>query len=154
VAPLGAGGMGEVYKAKDTRLNRTVALKILPPQGDRARFETEARSVAALSHPNIVAIFDVGESFIVSELIDGEALPVPAQPLRRLLDLAAQIADGLAAAHAAGIVHRDLKPANIMVTGEGLVKVLDFGLAKLTEHIEEDDHSPWLKSLAQRTARS
>ncbi|HEV2690271.1 MAG TPA: protein kinase, partial [Bryobacteraceae bacterium] len=130
VAPIGAGGMGEVYKARDARLNRTVALKILPAEGDRARFESEARSVAALNHPNIVAIFDVGEGFIVSELIDGEPLPVPVQPLRRLLDLAAQIADGLAAAHAAGIVHRDLKPANILVNREGRVKILDFGLAK------------------------
>jgi len=130
VSPIGAGGMGEVYKARDTRLNRTVALKILPPQGDRARFETEARAVAALNHPNIVALYDVGENYIVSELIDGDPLPVPSQPIRKLLDLAVQVADGLAAAHAAGIVHRDLKPANILVNREGRVKILDFGLAK------------------------
>ena len=74
VSPIGAGGMGEVYKARDTRLNRTVALKILPPQGDRIRFETEARAVAALNHPNIVSLFDVGENYIVSELIDGVSL--------------------------------------------------------------------------------
>ena len=122
--------MGEVYKARDTRLNRTVALKILPPQGDRARFETEARAVAALNHPNIVALYDVGENYIVSELIDGDPLPVPTQPIRKLLDYAVQLADGLAAAHAAGIVHRDLKPANVLVNREGRVKILDFGLAK------------------------
>jgi eukaryotic-like serine/threonine-protein kinase len=130
LAPIGAGGMGEVYKARDTRLDRVVALKILPPQGDRVRFEQESRAVAALSHPNIVALYDVGENFIVSELIDGEPLPVPAQSPRKLLDLAAQIADGLATAHAAGIVHRDLKPANILVSRDGRVKILDFGLAK------------------------
>jgi Tol biopolymer transport system component/predicted Ser/Thr protein kinase len=123
--------MGEVYKAHDSRLNRSVALKLLPPQGDRARFEAEARAVAALNHPNVVAIYDVGENYIVSELIHGEPLPAPAEPAQRLLDLAVQIADGLAAAHAAGIVHRDLKPANILVTRDGRVKILDFGLAKM-----------------------
>jgi eukaryotic-like serine/threonine-protein kinase len=138
LAPLGAGGMGEVYRARDTRLDRTVALKILPPGGDRLRFESEARSVAALNHPNIVAVFDVGDGYIVSELIDGEPLPVPAEPVRRLLDLAAQIADGLSCAHAAGIVHRDLKPANILVTREGRVKILDFGLAKNVRSNSDD----------------
>ncbi len=139
VAPLGAGGMGEVYRARDPRLGREVALKVLPAElandaGRRARFEQEARAVAALNHPNVVAIHDVGEGYIVSELVVGETLtdiiqrgPVPA---RRLIDLAVQMADGVSAAHAAHITHRDLKPANIMVTGEGRVKILDFGLAK------------------------
>ena len=122
--------MGEVYRARDTRLDREVALKILPPQGDRARFQSEAKAVAALSHPNIVAIFDVGENYLVTELVDGAQLPVPATPMSRCLDLAVQVADGLAAAHAAGFVHRDLKPGNILVSREGCVKILDFGLAK------------------------
>ena len=143
VAPLGAGGMGEVYRAHDTRLRRDVALKILPASVSadperRGRFEQEAHAAAALNHPNILAVYDVGRvddtSFIASELVNGDTLaaliargPVP---IRALLDLAVQIADGLGAAHAAGIVHRDLKPANIMVTGEGRAKILDFGLAK------------------------
>jgi len=143
VAPLGAGGMGEVYRARDTRLGREVALKVLPPEmafdpTRRARFEQEARAAAALNHPNIVGLHDVGEAddvcYIVSELVPGETLagivergPVPT---KKLLDLAVQIADGMAAAHAARITHRDLKPANIMVTPEGRAKILDFGLAK------------------------
>jgi len=136
VAPLGAGGMGEVYRARDTRLGREVALKILPPDvaNDpvrRQRFELEARAVAALNHPNIVAIYDVGEGFIVSELVDGEPLGAARLSVRKILDLAVQIAGGLAAAHDAGIVHRDLKPANILLTRDGRPKILDFGLAKL-----------------------
>jgi predicted Ser/Thr protein kinase len=137
VAPLGAGGMGEVYRAHDTRLSRDVALKILPPEvaGDasrRQRFELEARAVAALSHPNIVSVYDVGEGYIVSELVDGEPLRGVKFGLRKTLDIAVQIANGLAAAHAAGIAHRDLKPDNILLTREGRVKILDFGLAKMT----------------------
>src|SRR5215472_8605506 len=93
--------MGEVYRARDTRLDREVALKLLPPHGDRSRFQSEAKAVAALSHPNIVAIFDVGENYLVTELVDGAQLPVPATPMSRCLDLAVQVADGLAAAHAA-----------------------------------------------------
>src|SRR5271170_2483906 len=137
-APLGAGGMGEVYRAHDTRLNRDVALKVLPEDlardpARRQRFEQEARSVAALNHPNIVAVYDVGENYFVSELVDGESLRVlGSMPARRAIDLAAQIADGLAAAHAHGVTHRDLKPENIMVTRDGRAKILDFGLAKVT----------------------
>jgi Tol biopolymer transport system component len=143
LAPLGAGGMGEVYRARDRRLNREVAVKILLAEvaGDsdrRARFEREARTVAALNHPNIVALFEVGSAdgvaYTVSELVDGEPLRAliarGPMPVRRAVDLATQIADGMAAAHAAGIVHRDLKPENVMVTRDGRVKILDFGLAR------------------------
>jgi len=135
IAPLGAGGMGEVYKARDTRLNRDVALKILPEafahdSQRRNRFETEAKAVAALNHPNIVAVFDIGENFMVSELVDGETLRDAKLQQRKALDIAAQIADGLAAAHAKGITHRDLKPDNVMLTRDGRAKILDFGLAQ------------------------
>lgn len=142
---LGVGGMGEVWRAKDTRLDRSVAVKLLPealatdPER-RQRLEHEARAVAALNHPGIVGVYDVSPpdgatAYIVSELVKGVPLAEllregPLSP-RRIADLGAQIADALAAAHDAGIVHRDLKPANIMVTPEGRVKVLDFGLAKL-----------------------
>ncbi len=143
VAPLGAGGMGEVYRARDTRLGREVALKVLPANvaadSDRlARFEREARTVAGLSHPNIVTLFSVededGLRFLTMELIEGQSLDQQVSPgglpLARVLDLAVPLADALAAAHERGVVHRDLKPANVMVTREGRVKVLDFGLAK------------------------
>ncbi len=141
---LGCGGMGEVYRARDLRLNRDVAIKTLPAvfAGDEdriARFEREARAASALNHPNIVTVYDIGNEaglrFIASELVEGETLarciargPVP---LRRLIEVGSQIADGLAAAHAAGVVHRDLKPGNIMLTRGGRVKILDFGLARL-----------------------
>jgi predicted Ser/Thr protein kinase/WD40 repeat protein len=136
LAPLGAGGMGEVYRARDTRLGRDVALKVLPADftsdsSRRQRFEQEARAVAALNHPNIVAIYDVGDNYFVSELVEGETLRAAKLSLRKLLDIAVQIAGGLAAAHAAGIVHRDLKPDNILLTRDGRVKILDFGLAKI-----------------------
>ena len=141
-APLGAGGMGEVYRAHDKRLRRDVAIKVLPSQllsddAGRRRFVQEAQSASALNHPNIVSIFDVSlESdppYLVSELVDGEALNAAISgrpmPVRKLLDLAVQIAEGLAAAHQAGIVHRDLKPANILISRDGRVKIVDFGLA-------------------------
>jgi len=142
---LGEGGMGEVWRARDIRLGRPVAIKVLPlaVAGDptrRQRFEAEARAVGALNHPNIVAVYDVGEddgrAYMVSELVEGEPLravidrgPVSS---RRLIEIAAQIADGLAAAHSAGITHRDLKPENIMIARDGRTKILDFGLAKQT----------------------
>jgi len=145
-APLGAGGMGEVYRARDPRLGRDVAIKVLPPafaaDPDRLhRFEQEARATAALTDPNIVAVHDVGTAdgrpYVVTELLDGETLRAAlgggALPLRKALGFAQQIARGLAAAHRRGIVHRDLKPENVFVTSDGLVKILDFGLAKLSE---------------------
>ncbi len=144
VAPLGAGGMGEVYRARDVRLGREVALKVLPEElsADRerlARFEQEARSASALSHPHIVTVYDVGRSesvsWIAMELVEGktlrELLSAGSLPARRSLSIAAQTTDALAKAHAAGIVHRDLKPENLMVSKDGFVKILDFGLAKL-----------------------
>jgi serine/threonine protein kinase/Tol biopolymer transport system component len=143
VALIGRGGMGEVYRARDLRLKREVAIKTLPPgfAGDRdriARFEREARAASALNHPNIVSVFDVGTeggvSFIVSELVEGETLARLIQggplPLRKLIEVSTQICDGLAAAHATGVIHRDLKPGNIMLTRDGRVKILDFGLAR------------------------
>jgi eukaryotic-like serine/threonine-protein kinase len=146
VTLIGAGGMGEVYRARDSRLKREVAIKILPHSlsldADRLRrFEQEALATAALNHPNILAVFDIGESegspYVVSELLDGETLrerlrtgPIP---VRKALDYASQIAHGLAAAHEKGIIHRDLKPENLFITKDGRVKILDFGLAKLTQ---------------------
>jgi eukaryotic-like serine/threonine-protein kinase len=145
-APLGAGGMGEVYRARDARLGRDVALKILPEsfarEADRLhRFEQEARAVAALNHPNILAVFDIGQQngspFLVSELLEGESLRAVldrgAVPQRKTIEYGAQIAQGLAAAHEKGIVHRDLKPENVFVTRDGRIKILDFGLAKLAQ---------------------
>ncbi len=144
--PLGAGGMGEVYRARDTRLGREVAIKVLPAalSGDSERlkrFEREARSASSLNHPNIVTIYDIGSeggvSYIAMELVKGGSLRVElvggALSVRRILHLGSQIAEGLAKAHAAGIVHRDLKPENVMVTEDGHLKILDFGLAKLTQ---------------------
>ena len=144
LAPLGAGGMGEVYRARDARLDRDVAIKVLPERLANsaealARFEREAKALAALSHPNLVAIFDVGTDhgicFAVMEFLAGETLlelPGPGRAAaRRVLEIGAAVAEGLAAAHAHGVVHRDLKPANIFLTSSGQVKILDFGLARL-----------------------
>ena len=128
ISPVGAGGMGEVWKARDTRVDRIVAIKTSQQQFSE-RFEREARAIAALNHPNICSLYDVGPDYLVMEFVDGEPIR-PVQNLRKQLDLAAQIADGLAAAHAAGIIHRDLKPDNVLVTADGRVKILDFGLAK------------------------
>ena len=127
VSPLGAGGMGEVWKARDTRVDRIVAIKSSQEQFSM-RFEREAWAIAALNHPNICSLFDIGPDYLVMECIDGVPIK-PFQNTRKLLDLAVQIADGLSAAHAACIIHRDLKPANVLVTREGRVKILDFGLA-------------------------
>jgi serine/threonine protein kinase len=129
LGPLGSGGMGEVYKARDTRLDRMVAIKVSKDQFS-ARFEREARTAAALSHPHICHLYDVGPNYLVMEYVDGAPIGRSGGP-QRLLDWAVQIADGLAAAHGAGIVHRDLKPSNILVTRAGQVKILDFGLATL-----------------------
>ena len=143
---LGSGGMGEVYRGRDTRLDREVAIKVLPgafadiPQRVQ-RFEREARSASALNHPNIVTIYEVGASdsmhYIAMELVGGESLRAVLLdgplPVRRMLDIAVQLGEGLSMAHASGIVHRDLKPENVMVTDQGHVKILDFGLAKLMQ---------------------
>jgi eukaryotic-like serine/threonine-protein kinase len=148
LAPLGAGGMGEVYRARDTRLDREVAIKMLPASlandAERLRrFEQEARATSALNHPNILTVYDIGTTsedsgrapFIVMELLEGEELRAQlkhgAVAPRKAVDYARQIADGLAAAHAKGVVHRDLKPENLFLTADGRVKILDFGLAKL-----------------------
>jgi eukaryotic-like serine/threonine-protein kinase len=128
LAPIGAGGMGEVWKARDTRLNRIVAVKRLKAKHS-ARFEQEARAIAALNHPHICQIFDIGPDYLVLEYIEGHSLKGP-QTVEEAVRLASQIAEALDAAHRKGVVHRDLKPANIMVTSEGSVKLLDFGLAK------------------------
>ncbi|MGC1450258.1 MAG: protein kinase [Candidatus Sulfotelmatobacter sp.] len=145
VAPIGAGGMGEVYRARDGALGRDVAVKVLPASfsedGDRLRrFKQEAQAAAALNHPNILTIYHVGEHsgspYIVSELLEGESLRQRLQagplPVRKAIDCGVQVARGLAAAHDKGILHRDLKPENIFLTKDGRVKILDFGLAKLT----------------------
>jgi eukaryotic-like serine/threonine-protein kinase len=157
---IGAGGMGEVYKALDTRLDRSVAIKVLPPRladdlGDpgsktpwRARFDREAKAIASLSHPHVCALFDVGDedglTYLVMEYIEGQTLAARLQggplPVNEALRNATEIAEALAAAHRQGVIHRDLKPANVMVTADGQVKVLDFGLAKQVDvHPDVED---------------
>jgi len=164
VRPIGAGGMGEVYRARDTKLSRDVAIKVLLPElasdAERlARFETEARTASALNHPHIVTIFEIGQangaSFIAMELVEGrtlrELLSEGAVPVKRLLSIGAQASEGLAKAHAAGIVHRDLKPENVMVTRDGFVKILDFGLAKLVRTGFESSRGAELATMPRAT---
>src|ERR1700691_1587069 len=155
VSLLGAGGMGEVYRARDARLKREVAIKVLPQalsqDAERLRrFEQEALATAALNHPNILAVFDVGTNegspYVVSELLEGETLRERlrsgAMAVRKTLDYALQIAHGLAAAHAKGIIHRDLKPENLFLTKDGRVKILDFGLGGMTQRRPLSNPSP------------
>jgi serine/threonine protein kinase len=154
LAPLGAGGMGEVYRARDTRLGREVAVKVLPAHRAQdpdalARLEREAQAVAALSHPNILAIHDLGMDqgvfFVVTELLEGETLrnriASSALPWRKAVEIGAAIADGLAGAHLKGVIHRDLKPDNIFITRDSRVKILDFGLARLAPMIFQQDQT-------------
>jgi serine/threonine protein kinase len=157
IAPLGAGGMGEVWRAHDTSMQRDVAIKFLPAfysqDPDRLRrFAKEAQAAAALNHPNILSVFQISEldgaPCIISELLEGETLRsllrLGSLPLRRAVELALQVANGLAAAHSKGIVHRDLKPENIFITKSGRAKILDFGLAKSAEPVAKDAGSPTL----------
>src|SRR6201997_4525108 len=150
-APLGAGGMGEVYRARDTRLDRAVAIKVLPAHHSsdavrRQRFEREAKAISALQHPHICTLYDLGHQdetdYLVMELLEGETLASRltrgALPLEQTLRYGVEVADALVAAHHRGIVHRDLKPGNIFITTHGEAKVLDFGLAKQ----EEDGSGP------------
>jgi Tol biopolymer transport system component len=135
--------MGQVYRAHDPRLNRDVAVKVLPPEfstdpARKARFEQEARAVAALNHPGIVSIYDVGDGWMVTELVEGENLRQSGFTVRQIIDIGAQIADALALAHDAGISHRDLKPENVILTPDGRTKILDFGLAKFIQPPDPD----------------
>ena len=155
LAPLGAGGMGEVYRARDERLKRDVAVKVLPgslssdPERLK-RFEQEAQAAGGLNHPNITAVYDVGQHdgapYVVQELLEGETLRATLLhgrlPSRKAIDYASQIARGLAAAHEKGVVHRDLKPENLFLTRDGRAKILDFGLAKLIQPRQQDGGSP------------
>src|SRR5271155_1311806 len=141
LAPIGAGGMGEVYRARDTKLKRDVALKVLPEAFAQdpermLRFQREAEVLASLNHPNIAQIYGVEERALVMELVEGQTLKGPL-PLETALNCARQIAEALEAAHDKGIVHRDLNPANIMITPAGVVKVLDFGLASVPSRDRE-----------------
>src|SRR5262245_47523627 len=147
LAPIGAGGMGEVYRARDPRMGREVAIKVSAERFND-RFEREVRAVAALNHSNICQVYDVGPNYLVMELVEGPTLADRIQqgavPLDEALAIARQIADALEAAHEKGIIHRDLKPANIKLKPDGTVKVLDFGLAKIAEQAAagNPDESP------------
>src|SRR5512135_3683783 len=154
LSPLGAGGMGEVYRARDSKLKREVAIKVLPQSlaadtDALARFEREALAVAALSHPNILAIFDFGThegtAYAVTELLEGETLrgKLDTGPIaqKQAVDYALQVARGLSAAHEKGVVHRDLKPENLFVTKDGHLKILDFGLAKKVEAVAAEEQT-------------
>ncbi|MFA6957703.1 MAG: serine/threonine-protein kinase [Thermoanaerobaculia bacterium] len=158
IAPLGAGGMGVLFRARDVRLNREVAIKFLPDTHAASderlqRFDREARAASALNHPHIITVYEIGDHegrpFIAMELVEGKSLrgvlSEGAPSMRRLLSIAMQIADGLAAAHERGIIHRDLKPENVMIAKNGYVKILDFGLAKLEPEMgsPEDDTAGW-----------
>src|SRR5580704_8442596 len=136
LAPIGAGGMGEVYRARDTRLGRDVAIKISKEHFNE-RFEREAHAVAALNHPHICQLYDVGPNYLVMEFAEGEPLKGPL-PLDKAVEYAVQVLGALDAAHQKGITHRDLKPANILVTRQG-IKLLDFGLAKQAVRLNEGD---------------
>jgi len=146
LAPIGAGGMGEVYRARDPRLGRDVAIKVSKQQFTE-RFDREARAIAALNHPNICHIYDVGPNYLVMELVEGNPLKGPL-PLEKAIEYAGQILDALDAAHQKGITHRDLKPANILVTKQG-IKLLDFGLAKQAVRLGEDDSTKALTDQGQ-----
>src|SRR2546425_8312125 len=147
LAPLGAGGMGEVYRARDPRLGREVAIKVSAERFND-RFEREVHAVAALNHPNICQLYDVGPNYLVMELVEGptlaERIASGVIPLEESLKIGRQIADALEAAHEKGIVHRDLKPANVKITPAGVVKVLDFGLAKLADPVAIGQGEPTL----------
>src|SRR5215831_11588032 len=149
--PIGKGGMGEVYRARDTKLKREVALKVLPElfardPGRMIRFQREAEVLASLNHPNIAHVYDVEECALAMELVEGETLAGPL-PIETALNYAKQITEALEYAHERGVIHRDLKPANVKITPEGVVKLLDFGLAKAVSgasatarsHQETDD---------------
>jgi serine/threonine protein kinase len=162
---IGSGGMGEVYRAHDTRLNRVVAVKVLlgTAGADPAmlrRFEQEARTLAALNHPNILAVHDIGSidgtPYLVSEFLEGDTLSAKLNagplPVRRAIEYALGIADGLAAGHSKGLVHRDIKPANIFLTRDGRIKILDFGLAKLTSPVGGVENAETLLTREDETA--
>src|SRR5215467_2791702 len=159
LAPLGAGGMGEVYRARDPRLGRDVAIKVLPASFSKdpdrlKRFEQEARAAGVLNHPNVTIVYDIGQHdgapYVVQELLEGQTLRAELAggrfSSRKAIEYAVQIAQGLSAAHEKGIVHRDLKPENIFVTRDGRIKILDFGLAKLAQ--PEGDHA---ETITQQT---